>query len=729
MMAAAAGANNNSFSQNPAFADAVQRAKQIAAKIQPGGQKRPLEEGEGMDRMGDDTTGPDAKRIANNDGSPVFMGLAGNGPPMGGMGRPNMGPPGVGGGSEQEEISVPDKMVGLIIGRGGEQITRLQRESGAKIQMAQDSQGRPERLCTLSGTRDAIARARDLIFEIVNKGDGPERRRRDMGPPTGPPGLEGNGGAMVEISIPGPKVGLIIGKNGETIKGLQEKSGAKMVIIQDGPQQEDEKPLRITGEQHKVEMAKQLVYDLIAEKETQAAQFGGRRGGRGGFRGDRNDRGGGRDRDRDDFGEDRDGRFGGGRGGRGGFNWGRGGPMGGRGGFGPGGPGGPPGMGPGGPGGPMGRGGPMGPGGPGGPGGQIGRDGKMEVYFNVPSTKCGLVIGKGGETIRQINQESNAHCELDRRPPHNPMEKTFIIRGMPEHIEVAKRMICEKAGMDPSQAMGPGGPGGPPGGPGGPGGPGPGGPGNFGAPQGWGNAYQQWNQGPPNDPSKQNADANAAAWAAYYQYFGGAGGQNQPPAQPPNQPQPPPQQPQPPQPQPAAAQPGGQADYSAEWVEYYRSMGKLREAEAIEQQAMSLKQQQQQAAPAPVPQQPQPAGGVQQDYSQQWIDYYRSQGMHAEADKFEAQLKSQKAGGGAPPAVPAAMAAPQGAPTANGAAAAPPGGQDYSQQWIQYFRSQGLHSEADKIEAQMKAGKPQPPTGGAPAGAPVYGGQYNPGGY
>lgn len=42
------------------------------------------------------------------------------------------------------------------------------------------------------------------------------------------------------------------GKGGETIKQLQEKSGAKMVIIQDGPQQENEKPLRISGEQHKV---------------------------------------------------------------------------------------------------------------------------------------------------------------------------------------------------------------------------------------------------------------------------------------------------------------------------------------------------------------------------------------------------------------------------------------------------------------------------------------------
>lgn len=38
--------------------------------------------------------------------------------------------------------------------------------------------------------------------------------------------------------LPGPKVGLIIGKSGKTIKQLQEQSGAKMVVIQDGPNTE-----------------------------------------------------------------------------------------------------------------------------------------------------------------------------------------------------------------------------------------------------------------------------------------------------------------------------------------------------------------------------------------------------------------------------------------------------------------------------------------------------------
>merc|ERR1719266_3094052 len=82
----------------------------------------------------------------------------------------------MGGAPATELMMVPDKMVGLIIGRGGEQITRLQAESGCKIQMAQDSQGMPERQCTLTGAPGAIAQARASIERIIaNEGSGPPR--------------------------------------------------------------------------------------------------------------------------------------------------------------------------------------------------------------------------------------------------------------------------------------------------------------------------------------------------------------------------------------------------------------------------------------------------------------------------------------------------------------------------------------------------------------------------
>jgi len=265
------------FSQSSAFAAALQRARQIAAKINPSGtsessgQKRPLEDG----------SEPEAKKVAAvNDPAGVQLAALraqqATSPPgtnsaataaavqaaavaarvaaaaaagLQGLGV-GVGVPGLGA-VQNEDIRVPDKMVGLIIGRGGEQISRLQNESGCKIQMAPDSAGMPDRSCTLTGSREAINRAKELIMNIVQQRSRTEGTGSSMGDMSmgGGPGSH----AHVEIMVPGPKVGLIIGKGGETIKQLQEKSGAKMVVIQDGPAQEQEKPLRISGEPKKVE--------------------------------------------------------------------------------------------------------------------------------------------------------------------------------------------------------------------------------------------------------------------------------------------------------------------------------------------------------------------------------------------------------------------------------------------------------------------------------------------
>merc|ERR1719433_600659 len=92
----------------------------------------------------------------------------------------------------------------------------------------------------------------------------------------------GGGGGMFEMSVPGHKVGLIIGKGGETIKQLQERSGAKIIIVQDSPEAAHEKPLRITGDPNAVETAKELVSEILAQNDDrEMGGFGGGRGGRG----------------------------------------------------------------------------------------------------------------------------------------------------------------------------------------------------------------------------------------------------------------------------------------------------------------------------------------------------------------------------------------------------------------------------------------------------------------
>uniref|UniRef100_A0A2K5YAT5 Far upstream element-binding protein 2 n=1 Tax=Mandrillus leucophaeus TaxID=9568 RepID=A0A2K5YAT5_MANLE len=498
--------------------------------------------------------------------------------------------------SMTEEYRVPDGMVGLIIGRGGEQINKIQQDSGCKVQISPDSGGLPERSVSLTGAPESVQKAKMMLDDIVSRGRG------------GPPGQfhdnanGGQNGTVQEIMIPAGKAGLVIGKGGETIKQLQERAGVKMILIQDGSQNTNvDKPLRIIGDPYKVQQACEMVMDILRERDQggfgDRNEYGSRIGGgidvpvprhsvgvvigRSGemIKKIQNDAGVRIQFKQDDgTGPEKIAHI-----------------------MGPpdrcehaariindllqslrSGPPGPPG-GPGMP--PGGRGRGRGQGNWGPPGG--------EMTFSIPTHKCGLVIGRGGENVKAINQQTGAFVEISRQLPPNgdPNFKLFIIRGSPQQIDHAKQLIEEKI-EGPLCPVGPG-PGGPgPAGPMGPFNPGPFNQGPPGAPphaggppphqyppQGWGNTYPQWQPPAPHDPRR--------ALFCAHQPPGPVPGPAPAPAAPPAQGEPP----QPP--------PTGQSDYTKAWEEYYKKIG----------------------------QQPQqPGAPPQQDYTKAWEEYYKKQG-------------------------------------------------------------------------------------------------------
>ena len=81
------------------------------------------------------------------------------------------------------------------------------------------------RLCTLTGSLEAIAQAKELINKVISNENDKAAMRGNL--PT-----DTNYGGLHEMMIPGNLVARIIGKGGEVIKALQEDTGAKIVIIQ-----------------------------------------------------------------------------------------------------------------------------------------------------------------------------------------------------------------------------------------------------------------------------------------------------------------------------------------------------------------------------------------------------------------------------------------------------------------------------------------------------------------
>lgn len=147
---------------------------------------------------------------------------------------------GPGGGEEHEvEMAVPSKMVGLIIGRGGSNIQSMQRDYQITIQIASqdevppDSENRPVKL---KGSRQSVEQCRAQINQIITNRENELSGGFIPGGVTGGgahygPGRDAGGAqATNHLTIPDDKVGLVIGKGGGTIKGVQGRTGANIQI-------------------------------------------------------------------------------------------------------------------------------------------------------------------------------------------------------------------------------------------------------------------------------------------------------------------------------------------------------------------------------------------------------------------------------------------------------------------------------------------------------------------
>ncbi|KAL8016985.1 putative K domain-containing protein [Plasmopara halstedii] len=125
-------------------------------------------------------------------------------------------------GTESVEILVPNERVGLIIGRGGCTIKAIQQRTGTSVTIPQtpDSTHPEMRLITIRGTAEAKEAARFEIQSLVSEEPG---QRYGYGTAAG---------STIYMQVPNDRVGVIIGKRGETIKGIQDRHAVRIQIPQ-----------------------------------------------------------------------------------------------------------------------------------------------------------------------------------------------------------------------------------------------------------------------------------------------------------------------------------------------------------------------------------------------------------------------------------------------------------------------------------------------------------------
>ncbi|OAA68103.1 kh domain containing RNA-binding protein [Niveomyces insectorum RCEF 264] len=156
-------------------------------------------------------------------------------------------------------ISSPE--AATIIGKGGENVSKIRQMSNAKCTVSDYQKGAVERILTVSGVVDAVAKAFGLIIRTLNN------------EPLGEPSNAHSKTYPLRLLIPHILIGSIIGKGGSRIKEIQEASGARLNASDSCLPLSSERSLVVMGVADAVHIATYYVGSTLLEQLNE--RFGG----------------------------------------------------------------------------------------------------------------------------------------------------------------------------------------------------------------------------------------------------------------------------------------------------------------------------------------------------------------------------------------------------------------------------------------------------------------------
>jgi far upstream element-binding protein len=196
-------------------------------------------------------------------------------PPRAYGGRDRSPPPN----DNSEVILIDSSLVGLVIGRQGESLRRIEQESGTRIQFINGPDSGPQRQCRITGSPSARMSAKREINRIIEENGGNPAREtgrnaRAVSAKAGHQPALRDGEQSSQIMVPDRTVGLIIGRGGETIRDLQERSGCHVNIVGENKSVNGLRPVNLIGSPTAAARAKELIMEIV-DSDTKTMGEGG----------------------------------------------------------------------------------------------------------------------------------------------------------------------------------------------------------------------------------------------------------------------------------------------------------------------------------------------------------------------------------------------------------------------------------------------------------------------
>ncbi|KAI9636457.1 uncharacterized protein MKK02DRAFT_26798 [Dioszegia hungarica] len=166
----------------------------------------------------------------------------------------------------------------IIIGRAGVHVNEIREKSSARVNVSESIPGNPERILSVSGQLDAVAKAFGLIVRRIND------------EPFDVASVPGSRAVTIKFIIPNSRMGSVIGKAGSKIKEIQEASGARLNASEAMLPGSTERVLSVSGVADAVHIAVYYIGTILLEYQDrnpgaasgQYKQSGGSRNGDGG---------------------------------------------------------------------------------------------------------------------------------------------------------------------------------------------------------------------------------------------------------------------------------------------------------------------------------------------------------------------------------------------------------------------------------------------------------------